>query len=70
MKVTALIPDQLIAEVANIAKGKNLTDSLVIALKEWIALKKISKLNKKIKANPLKFSDGFSASKNRATNRT
>ena len=70
MKVTALIPDQILQEVTHIAKGKNLTESLVIVLKEWLALKKIAKLNKKVSARPLEFSKGYSATAIRNTNRT
>lgn len=69
MKVTALIPDELVEEVSHHAKGKTLTESLVIVLKEWVALRKIAGLNKKIEQKPLQFEKGFSASKARALNR-
>ena len=45
MKVTAIIKDNLISEVRKLAKGENLTESLTIALKEWVALKHIKELN-------------------------
>ncbi len=70
MKVTALIPDPLVAEVSRYAHGKNLTESLMIALREWIALKKISRLNKKVASNPLKFVENFSAFKVRSLSRS
>lgn len=41
MKVTALLPDQLIEEVKAHAKGQMLTESLTLALEEWLRLKKI-----------------------------
>lgn len=69
MKVTALIPDELVEEVKKLAKGKNLTDSLIIALKEWTASKKIKKLNKKLAKNPLSFHADFSAEDVRKLNR-
>lgn len=69
MKVTALIPDQIIKDVAHIANGKNLTESIQIALKEWIEIKKISHLNRKVQKNPLSFRDGYTASKIRKVNR-
>ncbi len=69
MKVTALIPDQIVKEVKHFAKGRTLTDSLVVALQEWISLKKIHELNSSIKQSPLNFSDGFSALKVRSLNR-
>lgn len=69
MKVTALIPDPLINEVTRRAKGKNLTDCLVIALKEWLAAKKIAELNQKVRSKPLEFTKGYSATKIRTANR-
>jgi len=36
MKVTAIIKDDLISEVRKYAKGKNLTDCLTVALKEYL----------------------------------
>ncbi|GAI10507.1 unnamed protein product, partial [marine sediment metagenome] len=49
MKVTAIISDNLISEVKKYAKGKNLTESLTIALKEWLAVKRIKELNNMVK---------------------
>ena len=69
MKVTALIPDALVEDVKKLSKGKNITDSIVIALREWIALQKIKTINQKIRKSPLKFSPGFSAESVRALNR-
>ncbi len=69
MKVTALIPDDLVKEVSRHAHGENLTGSLVIALREWVALKRLSKLNEKILAKPLRFSSSYSASKVRSLTR-
>ena len=53
MKVTAILPDDLIQEVKDLSSGKNITDSLRIALEEWISLQKIKKLNNRIKQKPL-----------------
>jgi len=61
MKVTAIIKDDLILEVRKYAKGKNLTDSLTIALKEWIALKRIKELNKIVSDSPVEFQKDFRA---------
>lgn len=69
MKVTALIPDRLVHEITAYASGKNITESLVIALSEWLALKKLSLLHEKILAKPLGFSKSFSAAKVRQANR-
>lgn len=69
MKVTALIPDSLIKDVRKYSNGKNITDSLVIALEDWIALQKIKNLNSLVLADPLEFRKEFSADKIRNQNR-
>ncbi|WP_109020982.1 DUF2191 domain-containing protein [Leptospira kobayashii] len=40
-KVTAILPDDLIAEVQKYSGGKNITDSLQRALSEWLKQAKI-----------------------------
>ncbi len=55
MKVTAIIKDNLISEVRKYARGKNLTDSLTITLKEWVDLKHIKELNGTVNDRPLEF---------------
>ncbi|MCE5329784.1 DUF2191 domain-containing protein [bacterium] len=69
MKITALISDELISELKKYARGKNLTDSLTTAIKEWVDLKRIRELNEYIKDNPLEFNSDFSAEKIREINR-
>jgi hypothetical protein len=69
MKVTALIPDDLINEVKELSHGKNITESLIFALREWSRLQKLKNLKEKIKVNPLSFSDNFSAHNIREINR-
>jgi len=69
MKVTALIPDELVNEVKQYAGGNNLTESLIVALQEWLSLKKIKSLNTEIKNKPLSFSNDFSAETIRKVNR-
>ena len=69
MKVTALIPDDLIKEVRQFASGKNLSESLIIALKEWSSIQKLKTLKNKIKKKPIKFSEGFTADSVRSLNR-
>jgi len=70
MKVTALIPDDLVKDVKQYAGGRNITESLITALEEWLSLKKIQFLNEDIMKKPLEFSKDFSASKNREMNRS
>ncbi|MFZ0389344.1 MAG: DUF2191 domain-containing protein [Calditrichia bacterium] len=69
MKVTALIPDKLIAEVKSFSRGRNITESLIIALNEWVALQKIKQLNFEIKKQPLEFREGFEGFSIREINR-
>ena len=69
MKVTALIPDDLIVEIKHYAGGKNLTESLILALKEWASLRKIKELNRQIRKKPLEFTEHFSAEVVRSMNR-
>ncbi len=69
MKITALIPDNLIEEVKEYTKGKNITESLIKALSEWIKMQKIRKLNKTVSKTPLKFRKNFSPQKTRIINR-
>ena len=69
MKVTALLPDDLIHEVQDFAQGKNLSNSLIIALKEWTSIQKLKFLNDQIRKTPLEFKKQYSAQKIRALNR-
>lgn len=69
MKVTALIPKELIKEVKTLSKSKTITQALIIALKEWTSLKHIQKLTKEIEKKPLRFRKHFSASAIRELNR-
>ncbi len=69
MKVTALLPDELVEEVKKFSGGKNITDSLLIALKDYIAWQRIRKSIQKVKTKPLRFKDDFTAVKVRSLNR-
>lgn len=70
MKVTTILSDNLVSEVKKYARGKNLTESLTIALKEWLAIKRIKELNNLVKESPLEFKTGFAAEKIREINRS
>ena len=61
MKVTAIIPDEIINDVRRYTEGKNITDSLIKALNDWLYAKRIENLNKNLSQNPVQFKDGFSA---------
>ena len=70
MKVTAILPDDLVADVKKLTGGKNITDSLEKALSEWLKLAKLKKLNQKLESHPLSFTEGFTADKVRKINRS
>jgi len=69
MKVTAILPDKLISDIQKYTNGKNITDSLSIALSEYLKIIKLKKLIDKVSNSPLAFKDNFSASKVRDLNR-
>ena len=69
MKVTAILPDKLISDIQKYTNGKNITDSLSIALSEYLKIVRLKKLNDKVSNSPLTFKDNFSASNVRDLNR-
>ncbi len=69
MKVTAIIPDALVSEVQQLAGGKNLTESIILALRQWADLQRIRELNDRVEKHPLVFRKGFSAAAVRELNR-
>lgn len=69
MKVTALMDEKLIDDVRFFSGGKTITESMVIALTEWLNIQKLKALNTEIEKTPLRFAKGFDASKVRDLNR-
>jgi hypothetical protein len=69
MKVTAILPENLITLVKKYTHGKNVTDAIKIALNEWLDLKRIGTLNRLVAEKPLDFEEGMTAGKIRETNR-
>jgi hypothetical protein len=65
MKVTAIIPDDVIKDVQKFSEGKNITESLIKALSDWLYIKRVQKLNEDLKNEPLNFIDGFSVESTR-----
>lgn len=59
MKVTAIIPDEIVSDIQEYTKGKNITDSIIKALSDWLYIKRIQKLNDEVRKEPLQFADGF-----------
>ncbi len=70
MKFTALIPDELVKDVKHCSSGKNITESIIIAFKEWLSFRKVIKLNKGIERSPLVFHEFYSAHAIRKINRS
>ncbi len=60
MKVTALISDELIDRVKKVTGGKNITESLIIALTEYLQQKEISYLTQKLEIGPSKYFKEYS----------
>jgi hypothetical protein len=69
MKVTALINDDLVNNVVKLSKGKNITESLVIALEDYVYRKRIEQLIEDVDNEPLQFQEGFTAESVRELNR-
>jgi len=69
MKVTALIPDELIEKVKAKSGGKNITESLIIALKEYLNEQKVENLIDKVNNEPLILNESYTAYGIRKINR-
>jgi len=57
MKVTALISDELIKKVMETSGGKNITESITIALQEYVSQKQVSYLMDEVEQEPLAFNE-------------
>ncbi len=55
MKVTAIIPDELVHEAQVLSNAKNITEAMIIALKSYIALENLKSLGKTLDKSPLQF---------------
>ncbi len=53
MKVTAIISDELIEEVKEATGGKNITESITIALNEYLRQKRLKSAMKEVREAPL-----------------
>jgi hypothetical protein len=69
MKVTAIIPDELVNDVKKMTGGATITDSLIIALKSYTSKQRLLKAIERVKKEPLVFQEGFTAAKVRKLNR-
>jgi hypothetical protein len=55
MKVTAIIPDDLVRETQTISHAKSITEAMIIALNTYISIEKLKAMGEKVNKNPLKF---------------
>ncbi len=69
MKVTALIPDEIVRSVQKQTGSKTITEGLVIALRQWLETQQLRSLNRELKKKPLKFRAGFRPEQARELNR-
>ncbi|MEP1095645.1 MAG: DUF2191 domain-containing protein [Cyclobacteriaceae bacterium] len=69
MKVTALIDDKLVEDVKRVSGGKNITESIVIAMKYYLDSKRLYDVIEEIEKTPLQFKEDFTAYGIRKVNR-
>jgi len=55
MKVTAIIPDELVKETQTLSNAKNITEAMIIALNSYVSLEKLKAMGEAINENPLQF---------------
>jgi len=65
MKVTAIIPDEIIDDVKKYTGGKNITESLIKALEDYLYRQRINHLSSELQQNPVRFRDDFNAEETR-----
>jgi len=68
MKVTAIIPDDMINDIRKYTGGKNITDSLIKALEDWLYARRLQELKEKLSQQPVEFKEGFTAEQIRKLN--
>lgn len=61
MKVTAILPDEMIKDVQKYTGGKNITDSLTRALEDWLYTRRLISLKEELDLEPLQFRKDYSA---------
>lgn len=55
MKVTAIINENVIKDAMKYSKASTITETLKVALNEYIRLQKLKDLSKQVKNNPIHF---------------
>lgn len=69
MKVTALIPDKLVEDIKKATGGKNITESMIIALETYLRRHNIDQVINEIDKEPMMFREGFAPYGLRKVNR-
>ena len=67
MKVTAIIPDELVKETQSLSNAKTITEAMIIALKAYISIERLKEMGESISKKPLQFK--LTADEIRETNR-
>jgi len=67
MKVTAIIPDELVKETQTFSNAKNITEAMIIALNSYVSLEKLKAMGEAINKSPLQFK--YTAEEIRVVNR-
>ena len=55
MKVTAIIPDELVKETQALSNAKNITEAMITALHAYISVEKLKAMGEAISKSPLQF---------------
>jgi hypothetical protein len=55
MKVTAIIPDELVKETQSLSHAKTITEAMIIALNAYISIERLKKMGETISKKPLQF---------------
>jgi len=55
MKVTAIIPDELVKETQSFSNAKNITEALIVALNSYVSIQKLKAMGEAVNQKPLKF---------------
>jgi hypothetical protein len=55
MKVTAIIDDTIIKDAMKYSRASNVTETLKVALNEYVRLQKLKALSRMIKEEPVQF---------------
>lgn len=58
----------MIKDIRKYTGGKNITDSLIKALEDWLYTRRLRELNEQLSSQPVEFKEGFTADQIRKLN--